>query len=302
VFFVNLPVGLAVLALLPRLVPAAAPARSLRGLDVPGALAATATAALLVYGLVHAGSDGWATPATLFPLTAAALTAGVLVLLERTAAQPLLRPELVRDRAVVAGAAVMFAATILLITGFFLISWYLQHRAGYSALKTGVVYVPVAVATGLGAHLASHSVGHAGFRRTAAMGFGMAGLGGAMLSRLPAHGNAVLAVLPGFLMLSVGVGMALVAATTSALHRVQDSDTGVVSALVSTGHELGSAFGVALASVLAASSLGIAATGVGGFRTAFTAAAGIAAVAGLTALRALPAGAPDPSARPAFGH
>uniref|UniRef100_UPI0018922294 MFS transporter n=1 Tax=Catenulispora rubra TaxID=280293 RepID=UPI0018922294 len=225
-----------------------------------------------------------------------------LVVVERSATQPLLRPGLVRDRAVVAGAAVMFAATILLITGFFLVSWYLQHRAGYSALRTGVVYLPVAVATGLGAHLASHGVGHLGFRGTAGTGFTLAGVGALLLTRLPASGNAALAVLPGFVLLSAGVGMALVTATTVALHQADHREAGLISGLVNTGHELGSALGVALASVLAAGSLGVAATGVGGFRTAFAAAAGIAAVAAVGALAALPAGRPDPGARPVFGH
>ncbi|MBS2551340.1 MFS transporter [Catenulispora sp. NL8] len=302
VFFVNLPIGLVVLTLLPRLVPAAAPARSLRGLDLPGALAATATAALLVYGLIHAGSTGWATAATLLPLAGAVVTAGTLVVLERSVKQPLLRPGLLRDRSVIAGTAVMFAATIILITGFFLISWYLQHRAGYSALKTGLVYLPVAVATGLGAHLASHSVGHLGFRSTACAGFTLAAVGALLLTRLPASGNAALAVLPGFILLSAGVGMALVTATTVALHQADQREAGVVSALVNTGHELGSALGVALASVLAASSLGTAATGVGGFRTAFALAAGIALAAAVAALGALPAGRPDPAARPVFGR
>ena len=302
VLFVNLPVGLVVLAVLPRLVPASAPARSLRGLDVPGALAATATAALLVYGLIHAGSAGWGTAATLVSLAGAVVAGVVLVLVERSAAQPLLRPGLVRDRAVVAGAAVMFAATILLITGFFLISWYLQHRAGYSALKTGVVYLPVAVAAGLGAHLASHGVGHVGFRSTAGAGFGLAGIGAVLLSRLPASGNAALAVLPGFVVLSAGVGMALVTATTVALHRADDAEAGLISGLVNTGHELGSALGVALASVVAAGSLGVAAVGVGGFRAAFATAAGIAAVAAVGAAAALPAGRPEAGARAVFGH
>ena len=196
----------------------------------------------------------------------------------------------------------MFAATVLLITGFFLVSWYLQHRAGYSALKTGVVYLPVAVATGLGAHLASRGVAHLGFRRTAASGFLVAAVGAVLLTRLPAGGNAALAVLPGFVLLSAGVGMALVAATTVALHQADQSAAGLISGLVNTGHEFGSALGVALASVLAAGSLGVTATGVGGFRTAFAVAAGIAAVAAVAALRALPAGRPDPAARPAFGH
>jgi predicted MFS family arabinose efflux permease len=141
-----------------------------------------------------------------------------------------------------------------------------------------------------------------GFRGTAAFGFGLVTVGAVLLTGLPATGNAALAVLPGFVLLSAGVGMAVVTATTVALHRADPSEAGLISGLVNTGHELGSALGVALASVLAAGSLGMTATGVGGFRTAFEAAAVIAAVAGVTALAALPSGRPDPGARRVFGH
>lgn len=302
VFFVNLPVGVMVALLLPGLVPASAPARSLRNVDVPGAVAATTTVALLVYGLIHAGSDGWATTWTLLPLAGAALALGVLIAVERAAREPLLQPGMVLDRAVAAGTGIMFAATIVLITGFFLISWYLQHRAGYSALKTGVVYLPVAVAIGLGAHAASHTIGHLGFRGSAATGFVTAALGGVLLARLPGSGNAALAVLPGFVLLSIGIGMALVTATTVAMHGAGQSTAGLVSGLVNTGHELGSACGVALASILAASSIGPTATGVGGFHTAFAVTTGVAAVAAAAALRVPPAGRPDPAMAPVLVH
>ncbi|GAA2029047.1 DHA2 family efflux MFS transporter permease subunit [Catenulispora yoronensis] len=304
VFFVNLPVGVAVAVLLPRLVPASLPARVLRDVDVPGALAATTTVGLVVYGLIHAGSDGWATMWTLVPLGGAVIGVGVLVAVERRAVDPLLRPGVVLERSVVAGTVVMFAATVVLITGFFLVSWYLQHRAGYSALKTGLVYVPVAVATGLGAHGASRMIGGAGagasagvgarlgFRGTAAVGFALAALGAGLLTRVPASGNAVVGVLPGFVVLSAGIGMVLVTATTVAMHRVggEEATAGVVSGVVNTGHELGSALGVAVASILAAASIGPAGGGVGGFHTAFGVMVGVAVVAGVGVLRGLPAG------------
>src|SRR5207248_2675864 len=135
----NVPIGLAVLALLPRSVPATPPARPLRDLDVPGAFALTSTAVLLVYGLVHAGSSGWGTTWTVLPLAGAAVAAVVSVLVERASRAPLLSPELLRRREVLGGASLMLVASIILLTGFFLISWYLQHRLGYSAVKTGLV-------------------------------------------------------------------------------------------------------------------------------------------------------------------
>ena len=302
IFFINIPVGLVVLAALPRVVAATPAARSLRGLDVPGAVAATATAGLLVYGLIHAGSLGWGTAGTLVPMGGAVLALAALAAVERRSASPLLRPGLVADRAVAVGAALMLAATVVLITGFFLISWYLQHRLGYSPLKTGLVFLPVAIATGGGAHLASHGIGHLGYRVTGTVGFSLAAAGAAVLIRLPADGNAAISVLPGFLLLSLGIGMAIVTATTSAVHRVDHTEAGVVSGLVNTGHELGSALGVATASILAASSLGNTATGVSGFHAAFTATAILAAAVALVGTRLLPAGRPDPEAAPVFGH
>ena len=302
IFFVNIPVGLAVLLALPHVVPATPPARGLRGLDVPGALTLTAAAGLLVYGLIHAGDAGWSSPATMLALGGAAVAGVAAVAVERAAHDPLVPRALARDRAVTTGAGLMLAATAVLITAFFLISWYLQHRAGYSALKTGVVYLPVAVSVGVGAHLASHIIGHVGYRRAAVVGFSIAAVGGALLSRLPAHGNAALAVLPGFLLLGIGLGAAFVTAQTSAMRDVDAREAGLVSAVVNTGHEFGSALGVALASVLAASSLGGATAGVGGFRLAFAAAAGVALATGIAGARILPAGRPDPDAGPISIH
>jgi EmrB/QacA subfamily drug resistance transporter len=302
IFFVNLPIGLAVLAVLPRVVRASAPARSLRGLDIPGAVCATATAGLLVYGLIHAGASGWSTAGTLVPLAGAVSALVALVLVERRSTAPLLRRGLIGDRAVAAGTLLMSAATVVLITGFFLISWYLQHRLGYSPLKTGLLYLPIALATAVGAHGASHVVGHLGYRGAATAAFALAAVGAALLVRLPADGNAAVAVLPGFLLLSLGIGGAFVTATTSAMHHVDHAEAGLVSGLVNTGHELGSALGVATASILAADSLGVGATGVSGFHTAFAATSILAAVAALLGARLLPAGRPDPDAAPVFGH
>jgi predicted MFS family arabinose efflux permease len=110
------------------------------------------------------------------------------------------------------------------------------------------------------------------------------------------------AVLPGFLLLGIGLGAALVAAQTSAMRDVDPRQAGLVSAVVNTGHEFGAALGVALASVLASASLGETATGVGGFRTAFAVAAAIALVTGIAATRALPPGRPEAGAAPVSLH
>jgi len=313
VFFINVPIGAAVLLLLPRLVPGG-PGGALRGLDVPGAALVTAAVGLLVYGLNHAGSGGWGSLATVLPLAGCVAAALAFAAVEHAAPIALIRPGLLRRRTVSGGTAAMLAASMLLVFGFFLVSWYLQHALGLSALRTGLYFLPVAVAAALGAHAAAHALGHAGFRRVGAAGFLLAGLGALWLARLPLHGGPGLDVLPGFVPLALGLGAGFVCATTAAMHGVEHREAGLVSGIVSTGHELGSALGVALASALAGSSLagsglagsspaGVGATtGVGGFHTAFGAAAALAFAMGALTPRLLPAGRPDPAAEPVFAH
>ncbi|KOV39006.1 MFS transporter [Streptomyces sp. XY431] len=301
IFFINVPVGLAVLAVLPGLVPATPPQHRPAGLDVPGTLTGTAAAALLVYGLVRAGDAGWASPVVLVTLAAAVGCAIAFVLIARTVREPLLPPALLTNRPVMAGALVMLAASSLLLAGFFLSSWYAQHRLGLSALRTGLVFLPAAVGTILGAHGAAHALGRLGARPTAAIGFAVSGAGAALLARLPADGTALRDLMPGFILLSVGLGAGFVCATTTAMRGVDHHRAGLVSGIVNTGHELGGALGVALASVLAASSLS-GTGGMSGLHAAFTACAVAAFAMAALALWLVPPGRPEATDGPVFAH
>ncbi|MFJ9443764.1 MFS transporter [Kitasatospora sp. NPDC101235] len=301
VFFVNVPVGAAILLLLPRFVPATPPAGTLRGLDLPGAATGTVAAGSLVYGLVRAGDSGWGAAATLVPLTAALVCAVAFLVIARRVRQPLAPLPLLASRPVAAGTLVMLTASSLLLAAFFLSSWYLQHRLGFSALKTGLAFLPVAVATILGAHTAAHLLGRIGSRPTVVAAFAVTGGGAALLARLPADAGVATDLLPGFVLLAAGLGAGFVCATTTAMRGVEHHTAGLVSGIVNTGHELGGALGVALASAIAGSSL-TGTTGMAGFHTAFTASAIAAAVMALLALRLVPPGKPDTSDGPVFAH
>ncbi|MFE0516087.1 MFS transporter, partial [Streptomyces sp. NPDC058964] len=170
VFYINVPVGLAVLAALPVLVPARAPQPA--RLDIPGALLATAGTGSLIYGLVEAGDAGWGNAGTLLPVAATVVLYAGFAAVERASRAPLMDLRMFTRRPVLAGAFLMLIATALLIAYFFLGSVYLQHVRGLSPLKTGLLFLPVAVATGLGAHLASRLVGRVGSRRGARGGRG----------------------------------------------------------------------------------------------------------------------------------
>ncbi|MEU7870019.1 MFS transporter [Dactylosporangium sp. NPDC049140] len=259
IFLINVPVGVAVLAALPLLTRAWPASRRRERLDLPGATLITAATGAAIYGFTTAGDDGWSGVRTLVPLAAAVvLTAGFL-LLERGRRQPLLDPRLLTRRPMAAGAFLMLVATALLVGGLFLGSFWLQHVRGFTALATGLAFLPTAVMTIAGAHLGSRILGHAGGRAAAAGGLGVAAAGAAVATAwLSAPGLII-----GLAVLAAGLGATFVAATSTALAHVDPQQAGVASGAVNTFHELGAAIGVAVVSSLAAAGLGADPTSTG---------------------------------------
>jgi EmrB/QacA subfamily drug resistance transporter len=145
IFYVNVPVGLLVLVLVPSLV-AGTPPRPAR-LDLPGAILVTGGTAALIKGLVSAGDQGWGSAEALVPLALAVGLYAAFALAERASRAPLIDVRLLTRQPVLAGAFLILVATGLLIAAFFLSSVHLQHDRGYSALGTGLAFLPVAVAT-----------------------------------------------------------------------------------------------------------------------------------------------------------
>ncbi|GAA5018952.1 MFS transporter [Streptomyces siamensis] len=288
VFFINVPVGLLLLVALPALVPARTPQPA--RLDVPGALLVTAGTAALIYGLVEAGDDGWADTSTVLPLAGALVAYTAFVAVERAGRAPLMDLRMFTRRPVLAGAFLMLVATALLIAYFFLGSVYLQHIRGFSPLETGLVFLPVAVATGIGAHLGSRLVGRIGSRPTAAAGMAVAAAGTIPLTRLSETGNVYAGLLPGFVVAALGLGAVFVTATTTALAMVEHEEAGLASGVVNTFHEVGGSIGVAVVSTVAAS--GFERGSVGGFGDAFTVCAVAAGAGAVVALGLVPRGRP----------
>jgi len=305
VFFVNVPVGVLVAAAVPATVAGSARSAA-QGVDVPGALTVTAAAGLLIYGLVGAGDTGWGAAGSLLPLALGLLLLGGFVMVERTVAAPLVDLRLVASRPVAAGYGVMLAASGLLISGFFLNSLLLQRVLGLTALRTGLVFLPVAVATIIGAQAAAHLVARLGSRPVAAAGFALAAIGMALLAGVPADGDPIGDVLPGFTLAAAGLGMAFVTATTTAMARVDPDRAGMVSGVINTAHELGAALGVALASTIAGASaeLGPAAAQAAttGFDRAFLAGAVLAGLVAVASSWLLPAGRLPAGDGPVFAH
>jgi Na+/melibiose symporter-like transporter len=288
---------MAVLATLPALLPPA-PARGEKGrVDVLGALLATAATGAAIYGLVNAGNHGWlAAPATA-PIGAAAVLYALFGRLERKVSAPLLEVRLLARRPVAAGAFLMLVATGLLVGAFFLGSFYLQQVRGYSAVHTGLAFLPVAVAAIAGAHGASHLVAMADRRILTSAALALAAAG----ALVAAHWHSPIALVTGMSVTALGAGATLVAATTTALADAGPHESGLRSGLINTFHEFGSALGVAILSSLAAPSLIPDAASLNGFARAFTASALAALAASLVAALAAPAGKAAAGAGP-HGH
>jgi MFS family permease len=282
VFYLNVPIGAIVFAILLRMLPAERPAASTGRLDVPGALLVTAGTGTAIYALINAGDRGWLSAATLGTLAGAIVLYGVFAWVQRTVRSPLMDLRIFTRRPVVAGISMILVATALMIATFFLGSFYLQHFKQYGALRTGLLFLPVALAAIVGAQVAGRLVGHVGARTVALAGFAISAVGMAV----PALWEGAAVIVTGMTVSTIGLGAAFVAASTTTFAQIDHREAGLASGLLSTFHEFGASIGVAVVSSVAAASL--AGTVTTGFTRGFTFAAITAAVAGVLALVVVP--------------
>ncbi|MER5965155.1 DHA2 family efflux MFS transporter permease subunit [Streptomyces sp. NPDC002057] len=309
IFYVNVPVGLAVLALLPRYVAKTPPRGEREGdgagtgtgaaLDIPGALLVTAATGTLVYALVRAGDSGWTAAATLLPLLGSFALYACFTAAERRTRTPLMDPRTLTRRPVVAGSLLMLVATALLISFFFLGSMQLQHLHHLDALRTGLLFLPVALTTAIGAHLGARLVTTAGPRACATGGLAVAALGCLPLTFLSPGSGPWTTLLPSLATAALGLGAVFVTATTTALGLIAPHEAGLASGIVNTFHELGGSIGVAIVSTLA---LTTTTPTPDGLTTAYTLCTLTAATAALTSPLLIPRGRPHSTGGPHGVH
>jgi EmrB/QacA subfamily drug resistance transporter len=297
VFFINVPVGLVLLAAIRAVVPPRRPDRAAGRLDVLGAVTVTAATGSFIYGLINAGDQGWADLGTLLPIAAAIVLYGVFMVVERTVRTPLMHLNLLSRRPIAAGAFLMFLAAGVLVADLFLGSQYLQHLRGLSALETGLFFLPPALALMIGAITAGRLVGTIGTRPVAVAALALVAIGNGLLIGVPADGSVYVEALPGAVVFALGGGPLFVCATTSALGRTSLHEAGVVSGVVQTFNQLGAAICVAVASTVAAAGLTLTPS-IEGFTDAFTVFTVVAAVAAVLSLRFVPSGKPQMTSAP----
>lgn len=269
IFYLNLPVGVVIAIAIPVLV--AATPRIAGRADVAGALTGT----LGITGLIVALSSlGRVDPVVV--VVAAAVGAALLVafvFIERRAAHPLIRLELIRRPTVATGSMLMLAATALLVGAFFLLSFLLQDGLGWTAAATGFAFLPIAIAVVLGAQVAGHLLPRLGARVIAPAGLIVAAAGFAVAAFLP----DVASVITGASVASLGLGAVFVCASTTALAGVAHEESGAASGFLNTWHEFGAAVGVAALGAATVATLtapvpGFLAVAVGAFVVAVLAA------------------------------
>ena len=291
VFFINVPVGIGVGLLAPRLIPAAArPGRERGQLDVAGAATLMAGLVSLVLAIEGTSEHGWTSTRTLVLAAAAGVLLTGFAAIERTARRPLIPPATWRTGSLISSATVMLAATGILVGAFFLNTLFLQRVLDASPIETGLAFLPLTLVILAGAHLAQHLLPKTGTRAPMAAGLLIAAGGAFLLSRAPADAGYAADLLPGFLALGLGVGMTFVSVSVAAMADVTHEDAGLASGLMTTAHELGAAIGVAVLAAIAGAGPGIA----DGYGTAFVVAGSVAAVMALITAVALPSVRPAP--------
>ncbi|RZT85581.1 EmrB/QacA subfamily drug resistance transporter [Pseudonocardia sediminis] len=285
VFFINIPVGVIVLVGLLRVLPTLPALAESRGtLDILGALLVTAATGSAIYALTVAGEAGWASVTTLVAAGAAIVLYLLFAWRQKTARSPLMDLGLLGRRPVTAGVFVILIATALMVAIFFLGTFYFQQSAGHGPLVTGLLFLPIALATMTGANLGGRLIGRLGARALGAGGMVVAAIG----LLVPALWTTTLATTIGVSFGAFGIGALFVVASATALGQVAHEEAGIASGLLSTFHEFGASIGVATVSSIAALSLS-AGAGDAGFQQAFGAAAAAALVAAAVGFALIPA-------------
>ena len=264
IFYVNVPVGIAVFAASMRFVPESRDEHAHKSFDVAGAVTVTAGLLTLVYGIVKAQEKGWTSLHTggFFALAFVLLVGFVVI--ERRSAEPLVRLSIFRVPTVRASNVVMFLVAAGLFAMFYFNTLYLQRVLDYSALEAGLAFLPFTAGIIVGAGLSQRLVPKLGAREVPLLGMPMAIVGLLLFMGLQPDGSYVTDLLPGIMLASIGMGLTFVPITLIATSGIPVDDAGLASGLYNTSQQVGGALGLAVLATLAVSATEDTLAGVGG--------------------------------------
>ncbi|HEX5982624.1 MAG TPA: MFS transporter [Solirubrobacterales bacterium] len=285
VLWVNVPIGIAAAAIAPALIAESRAEHEVRHFDAAGAVTITLGLSALVFALLDAEEAGWGSAQTIGILAFAAIMLIAFVAIERRSRAPLVPFRIFRLRTITGANVVGILVGASLFSMFFFISLYMQQVLGYSAIKAGLSYLPLAVSIILSAGIASALVTKVGFKPILATGMVLISAGLVWFSQISPDGTFLADILGPSLLAAVGLGFAFVPVTIAAVSGVADREQGLASGLINTSQQVGGALGLAILAAIANSEIGTSrdpAVLTDGFSSAFLAGAGFA-VLGLLA-------------------
>jgi EmrB/QacA subfamily drug resistance transporter len=305
IFFINVPVGLVVLALAPRLLPESIDPECVRCFDVAGAVTVTAGVLALVLAIAEAPDAGWASPQTIGLLAGSAALLATFVRIEARTLAPLVPLRIFRSRSLIGGNLVLLTAGMCVDGMLVIATLYAQNVLAYSTIQFGLMTAVMTVMSVVGAYTAQSLVGKVGPRPVALAGMTLIASACVLFTQVSVNGNYLDDLFVGFLLFGPGLGAAFVASQIASLTGVAEHESGLAAGLVDSAFHVGSALGIAIVTTVAVARMEDVLEGGGaelsaiteGFQSVFVAAAGFAIVGALVALLLLKRGS-TPEAGP----
>jgi EmrB/QacA subfamily drug resistance transporter len=296
VFLINVPIGIAVLALTWRLIPQGT--RQKGRVDYLGAISITGALILLVYAIVTANDAGWTSVQTVSLLLTSAALLGAFTLIQKRSREPLMPLRIFKTHNLLASNIVMALLGAAWIPMWFFLNLYLQQVQGYGAFESGLALLPMTAAImALMIGASSRVVSRLGVKHSLVAGLGLLAVAMLMFVAAPSskEGSFVTHVLPASLVAAVGMSLAYIPALMSAVSHAKKEESGLASGIVNTSYQIGSALGLAImVAIASAQTLSDGNNGIpsidalnNGFHLAFITAAVVAAISAIVAFVAI---------------
>jgi len=253
-FFINLPIGILVAFFAQRILTESEDGRG--SLDVPGAITSIVGLSTLVYGLTHAASTSWGDSTTITYLAVGAALLIAFVVIETRVAHPLLPMRIPGDRTRGTSYFVMLIVGAGMFAMFYFLGIYIQTILGYSALMTGLAFLPFSVGIVVAAQVASRLISRVDPRWISGAGAGFAALGMWGFTHLNPQSTYAAGLLPWIIVLAFGLGLIFVPLTLTAVHGVAHEDSSVASAVLNTMQQVGGTIGLATLSTIFVNNMG----------------------------------------------
>jgi EmrB/QacA subfamily drug resistance transporter len=251
IFFVNIPVGVLVLAVTPVLVRESRAVLNHRHFDAAGAVSITSGLMLLVYAMTRATQHGWGTAETIGLLAGSVALILAFVVIELRSKAPLLPLAIFKLRTLAGSNAGGLLLGAALFSQFFLLTLYMQQVLHYSAIKTGVAYVGLTLTIIAFSGVAQALATRVGVRPLLPLGMVLAAGALVLYAQLPVNGHYFWDLFPAFILSGLGLALAFVPMSIGALAGVPSAEAGIASGLLNTSQQIGGAIGVAVATTIA---------------------------------------------------